>query len=134
LEQALADYDQAIALDPQYAAAYNNRGIAYANLGDLEQAIADYDQALALDPQDALAYNNRGNAYRTLGDLEQAIALDPQYAQAYYNRGIAYYDLDDLEQAIADFRRCLELAPNAPNRAQIEAGIQDLQQQLNQPN
>jgi tetratricopeptide (TPR) repeat protein len=105
-QQAIANYDQAIALDPQYAAVYNNRGIAYTDLGDLEQAIADYDQALALDPQYALAYNNRGIAYADLGDLEQAIAdydqaiaLDPQYAFAYNNRGFAYRNLGDLEQA-----------------------------------
>ena len=85
LAGALADYDQAIALNPQDATAYNNRGIARADQGDLAGALADYDQAIALNPQDATAYNNRGNARQAQGDLagaladyDQAIALNPQ--------------------------------------------------------
>src|SRR5580700_1889733 len=39
---------------------YNNRGVEYANKGDVDRAIADYDQAIALDPKLAAAYNNRG--------------------------------------------------------------------------
>ena len=54
LDQAIADYTQAIALDPKYAVAYNNRGIAYCDKGDLDQAIADYTQAIALDPKYAV--------------------------------------------------------------------------------
>jgi tetratricopeptide (TPR) repeat protein len=85
--QAIADYDQAIALDPQYVAHTSIGASLTTTWAIWRQAIADYDQAIALDPQNALAYNNRGIAYRDLGDLEQAIAdydqaiaLDPQYA------------------------------------------------------
>jgi Flp pilus assembly protein TadD len=65
-------------LDPQDAAAYYNRGLAYHEKGDLDRAIADFDQALALDPQAAEAYNNRGTAYYDKGDLDHAgAALRP---------------------------------------------------------
>jgi tetratricopeptide (TPR) repeat protein len=60
LDRAMADYDQAIALDAKLAAAYNNRGLAYHNKGNLDHAIADFSAAIALDPKDAKAYNNRG--------------------------------------------------------------------------
>jgi hypothetical protein len=40
----MADYDQAISLDPKLAEAYNNRRAARADQGDLAGAIADYDQ------------------------------------------------------------------------------------------
>jgi tetratricopeptide (TPR) repeat protein len=43
--------------------AYNNRGLAYADLGQYKQAIKDYDRAIELNPEDAKAYNNRGIAY-----------------------------------------------------------------------
>ena len=118
LAQAIADYSQAIALDPQGAYAYNNRGHAYYTQGDLAQAIADYSQAIALDPQDAAAYTGRGYAYYTQGDLAQAIAdydaaiaLDPQYAHAYNNRGNAYRDQGDLPQAVADYTQAIALDP-----------------------
>ena len=47
-DQAIADFDEAIALDPQDALAYANRGYAYYNLGDDDKAIADYERALEL--------------------------------------------------------------------------------------
>ena len=52
----------AIALDPEDADAYHNRGNAYYDMGDLEQAIADHGQAVALDAQYADAHSARGNA------------------------------------------------------------------------
>ena len=74
------------AIEPQDAEAYNSRGLAYCDKGNLDQAIADYDQAIALDPQFALAYYNRGLAYygkgdldRAIADYDEAIALDPEY-------------------------------------------------------
>jgi tetratricopeptide (TPR) repeat protein len=51
LNRAIADYNQAIALDPKYAVAYYNRGVMYNDKGDLDRAIADYNRAIALDPK-----------------------------------------------------------------------------------
>ena len=64
-EEALASYDKAIALKPDYAEAYSNRGNALRDLKRLEDALASYDKAIALKPDFAEAYNNRGNALRT---------------------------------------------------------------------
>jgi tetratricopeptide (TPR) repeat protein len=118
-EQAITDYDQAIALDPDDAVAYNNRGLARYDQGDPEGAIADYDRAMALNPDYAAAHNNRGVARRSLDDLEgaivdydRAIALDPDYAKTYHDRGIARYDQGDLEGAIADFDWAIALDPD----------------------
>jgi len=51
LDGALADYSRAIELDPKYAPAYYNRGIAKNAKGDLDGAIADYNRAVELDPK-----------------------------------------------------------------------------------
>ena len=49
-EQAMADYNKAVELDPDYALAYYNRGMSYVDSGDLEQAIADFEWYLELAP------------------------------------------------------------------------------------
>ena len=58
--EAIAEYNQAIKLNPAYALAYSNRGFAKASLGDYVSAIADYDRAIQLKPDLILAYSNRG--------------------------------------------------------------------------
>ncbi|MBI4125836.1 MAG: tetratricopeptide repeat protein [Deltaproteobacteria bacterium] len=82
--EEIADYDQALALNPKYATAYYNRGVAKGDIGRFAEAIADYDRALALDPKYATAYYNRGVAKEELGywaeakaDFETARNLDP---------------------------------------------------------
>src|SRR5262249_7737007 len=64
VDRAIANFSEAIRLDPKYAEAYYVRGVAYGNKGDLDRAIADYSEAIRLDPKLAAAYNNRGNAYK----------------------------------------------------------------------
>ncbi|MBR8841214.1 MAG: tetratricopeptide repeat protein, partial [Stigonema ocellatum SAG 48.90 = DSM 106950] len=121
-DRAIADYNQALKLDPNYAKAYIGRGNAYGNKKDYDRAIADFNQALKLDPNDAYAYNNRGNAYsykkdydRAIADFNQAMKLDPNDAYAYNNRGYAYLYKSDYDRAIADFNKAVQLNPNNAN-------------------
>ncbi len=48
--KALADYTKAIQLDPQYANAYNNRGLAHYHSKAYDKAIADFTRAIQLKP------------------------------------------------------------------------------------
>ena len=52
-DEAIAAYQQAIALDPKYAYPHNGLGNVYRETGPLREAIAAYQQAIALDPKDA---------------------------------------------------------------------------------
>ncbi|GAF91447.1 unnamed protein product, partial [marine sediment metagenome] len=70
--QAISDYTRAIELNPKYALAYNNRGLAYGNLGQYSKAISDFTRAIELNPKYAKAYNSRGIAYASLGKFEEA--------------------------------------------------------------
>jgi tetratricopeptide (TPR) repeat protein len=63
LDRAIADYNEAIRLDPKQANAYVNRGVVWREKGDLDGAIAEYNEAIRLDPEQAIAYSNRGNAW-----------------------------------------------------------------------
>jgi tetratricopeptide (TPR) repeat protein len=74
INRAIADYTQAIALNPQHEYAYNNRGSAYYTKGELDRAIADFTQAIAINPVFDGAYTNRGIVYYDKGELDRAIA------------------------------------------------------------
>ena len=63
-DQAIAEYDRAIALDPRLADSYNSRGNARRAKGDLEGAHGDYSAALRVDPRQAAVYCNRGSLQR----------------------------------------------------------------------
>src|SRR5262249_4979590 len=120
-DKAVADYTEAIALNPKYELAWFNRGVAHAQLGQLDKAVADYTQLIELDPKFASARFNRGVIYADLGqpdkavaDYSEAIALapdDPQLVQAYLARAIAHSRLDQFEQARADYQAFLKRAP-----------------------
>jgi hypothetical protein len=55
----LESYDRAIALKPEYAIAFMNRGLALQELKRLDEAVASYDRAIALKPGYADAFRNR---------------------------------------------------------------------------
>ena len=85
---ALADYGRALALNPEDARAYNNRGNTHRNLQDYAAALADYGRALELNPEYASAYYNTACTYALQSQVEdactwlqKAIARDEKYRQ-----------------------------------------------------
>ena len=66
-DRAIADYTQAIRLNPDDAYAYYSRGKAYHWKDDYDRAIADYEQALRIDPGHTRAKNNLENARKARG-------------------------------------------------------------------
>ena len=70
---AITHYTAAIDLKPDLVEAYNNRGIAYRNTGNLDAAIEDFNRAIDLDSEYAGVYNNRGDAYADKDDFDAAI-------------------------------------------------------------
>ncbi len=116
LPLATVDLTKAIELDPEYADAYNQRGIAFRRNGDFARAIADQSKAIEIKPTFAPAYNSRGFAYqqqkdydRALVDYNKAIELDPGYAIAHFNRAITHAKKDDTNCAIADLKQAIKL-------------------------
>lgn len=81
--QAIAAYSQAIALNPQYAEAYNNRAYTYMMQADYARALPDLDTAIRLRPTYVHALMNRGDIYNF------NYQIDRQKAIADYDRVIA---------------------------------------------
>jgi len=133
LGKAIADYTEAIRLDPQLAEAYGRRGLAHARRGEAEQVIADLDMALHLDaevlkPDTYQVFRSRGLAHFHRRELDAAI-LDhteeirrtPYYADGYLHRARAYLAKDDAAAAIADFSEAIRVEPFRPE-GYIERG------------
>jgi tetratricopeptide (TPR) repeat protein len=115
-DRALADYNVAIAISPEFVDAYINRGIVYGEGSLFGKAVEDFNRALAIDPMSAKAYLNRGAAYLGMGDygaaindLERATTLDPANAAAFYNLGLAYMETGQREKALRAMDRAARL-------------------------
>ena len=113
---AIANFTQALALNPNIPQAYLGLGIATAKQGNKQQAIYNYDRALQFNPNLAEAYFGRGQAYyelgnkqKAIGDYEQAIRVNPDYGLAYLERGAIRCMLGTKSQAVADFHQAGEL-------------------------
>jgi tetratricopeptide (TPR) repeat protein len=120
--EAVAQFNQAVSLNPRYTIAYFLRAYVKDQLNDPQGALADYNQATSLNPKDATAYYNRGilkdeklnDSQGALADFNKAISLYPKYADAYNHRGILKDEkLNDPKGALADFNKTISLNPKS---------------------
>ncbi|MFN7557735.1 tetratricopeptide repeat protein, partial [Microcystis sp.] len=113
---AIADFTQALQLEPKDADAYYNRGYAELVLGQYERAIADYTQALTINPNYVNALGNRCYVHyltkkyeAAVEDCTKAIALNGNFADFFIYRGNAKDDLGRHAEAIEDYTKALSL-------------------------
>jgi tetratricopeptide (TPR) repeat protein len=104
---AIAEYQQAIAIDPRHGDAQVNLGRLLHEAGQPEQALAHYRSALAVRPDDPIAAFNLGVALEDLGRgaeaieaYQRAIAIAPDSADAHYNVARLYEQRGESESAI----------------------------------
>lgn len=110
LDEAEIDYNAVLAILPNDAATYNNRGIIYASRGDYERAMADYDKAIELPyTEKQNSYFNRGLLNYELGDYAAALAdlsavidLDSTDTEAYLIRAYVYQTQSDEAASLTD--------------------------------
>jgi tetratricopeptide (TPR) repeat protein len=118
-DQAIKDFDRAIALAPSDYLGFANRGRLYGKTGRLDKAIEVLEKAIALNPSHLDAYNirvNMGVAYAEAGRIDKAIEqfdnavlMDQDHALAYKNRGMLYAMTGDKERAALDFQKACDL-------------------------
>ena len=117
---AITRFDRAIAINPDLAQAYLDRGFAKRYLKETDAALADFNRALELNPNLSGAYTARGYIYRERGDVQRALAEFTRSievesnVEAYYERGQTYESLGDHQKAIADFDEAIALMRDAP--------------------
>jgi superkiller protein 3 len=127
VDEAVAEFQKAVALDPKYVAAQLNLGYAYDRKGQIEEAMAQYQKVIALEPGNLFAHNNLGVLYDKKGlyteavkEFEQVLQVDPSNATARDNlerakssTGIA----QEREERFAQARKEVEARPNDPRAA-----------------
>ncbi|EDX85026.1 tetratricopeptide repeat domain protein [Synechococcus sp. PCC 7335] len=119
-DDALADYNRAIELNPKFDRAFSNRGNLHAIRHNWQDAIADYDEAIDLNPLNIRARLNQAVTFREMGNYEEAlICLDialffrPKSAVLYAERGRTYHLQGYRNRAIAAYTTACHLAEDS---------------------
>lgn len=115
-ERALADFEMAVIVQPDFPRALNNLGVAYSRRGEEQRAEQAYLRAIAADSDFAAPHHNLGNLYSRQDRLAEAIrsygvAIRRQSKNpyAYFHLGLAQYRAGDIAAAIAAFERAIAL-------------------------
>jgi hypothetical protein len=118
---ARPEFDHAIELKEDYAAAYFNRGIAFLSNSNYELAVGDFTWAIDTNDQfDPRAYLLRGKAnlllretQAALADFERVLELNPYEAEALLGRGKIRLDSRAYADAITDLTASIQIKPTA---------------------
>ena len=117
-DKAVADFDEALKLEPKNASIYNNRANARNDKGEGDAAMADFDAAIKVNPRYAAAYFNRANALaakgetdRALKDYDAAIRNNKRNVNAYIARGALFLASGATAKARADMKQAARIAP-----------------------
>jgi tetratricopeptide (TPR) repeat protein len=131
--QAIASFDRAIALRPDYADAFLMRGRASVAQGRPLTAIPDFTKVVDARPRDPIALLDRGSAQlevqefaKALSDFTRAIELDPSLDKAYNLRGITLRVMGQPQKALEDLNRAVALRETMDNLFQRAATNQIL--------
>ncbi len=124
--EALANYDRALSLVPDYIDAIYNRGNALHELGRYEEALASYDRVLAARANDGNALNNRGKALKELNRYDEALACSAQALAALPDNIVAHCNeasmrllIGDLPRGFAEYEWRWKKADMAPAQRQF---------------
>jgi tetratricopeptide (TPR) repeat protein len=117
-DHAIADFNEALRLDPTHAAAMNGRAIVWYRQGAFDRAIADFEGAIRLNPKDGAIRCNLGTVWRDKGDFDRAIIeyteavrVDSRVSICLGTRGEAWRLKGDLDRALADQDQAIRSNP-----------------------
>ncbi len=118
-DQAIKDYQAAIAQDLTFAPAHTNLGLAFYKKSDYESAVQSFENALRLDPTHAQTYSNLGvvlyesqKLIESLAAYEKAIQYKSDYFEAYSNRGNVLKELRQFEFALKSYDEAIAINNN----------------------
>jgi tetratricopeptide (TPR) repeat protein len=117
-QRALADYKEAVRLDPKSAIAFRDRAALFYKLGECEKSLAEINKSLEIEPASPYSLVCRGLTLlendlpeKALADADAVLRLTPKYLHARALRGAALHNLDRNEEAIAEYTAILRDNP-----------------------
>ena len=119
VDEAIAEYQEALQINPDYGDAHINLGSALLQAARLDEAIAQLQKALQIKPNYAAAHYNLGVALRQKGRVDEAIAqlqkalqIKPGFAEAHYSLGNALCQNGRMDEAIIHYQEALQINPD----------------------
>ena len=116
--RALHNYNKALALNPEDAQAYNNRGLIYYIMKKYSCAQKDFRRAIGIDHLPRF-YNNRAESYLAVKKFDLALrdytySLKSAYRNffTYYNRANFYYHQNEFSKALSDYNQAIKIWPS----------------------
>lgn len=117
-DNALIQFEKALALDPYNVEALNGRGLIHQGEKRHAEAIEDFTAVHGLVPQRADPLVARATSYLALdrlteaaSDLDEAVQSEPNSGHAWSMRGLAYERLGNKKQAAACYNRAIAIQP-----------------------
>ncbi len=116
--EAISEFQKALQLRPDSAAAHNNLGISLYGQGEIQKAVNEYKAALMLKPDHVNAHMNLAMAFYQQGDLEASIShlrdalrLQPKLAYAHYQLALALKKQGNVEEAKSHYESAIQINP-----------------------
>jgi tetratricopeptide (TPR) repeat protein len=133
-DKAIADFDEAIRLDPNNSLALRVRGATWANKDDYAKALADFNEAIRVDPYNVDALNHRAsfmagskhaefrNGQQAVADATRACELTDWKVSRYLGTlAAAYSTQGDFDAALKWNAKAIELTPDGQRKYLIDA-------------
>ena len=119
VNEAIAHFQAALQINPNFVAAHNNLGNALFQQGEVDEAIVHFQTALQIKPDTAEIHNNLGNALLQKDSVDEAMVhfqtalqIKPNFAEAHYNLGIALIKKRSMDEAIIHLQTALQINPS----------------------
>lgn len=131
LQEALKQYDQAIAIDPKFALAHGNRANILVTAGMADEALRSFDRAVALKPDSSLDWVNRGALLHdlkryddALASFDKSLAIEPDEPRILLNRANTLTALGRNAEAKAVLEQIVKIDPKFASADGATAGTQ----------
>ena len=122
LEQALVEFEAAVAMEPSLAVAHSGMGVIYRRMGEYARAIECFANALRHNPNSFDDSINLAQLYHFTKRLSDAVEaylhacdLRPGDFNAQLNLGVCYWESGDLNQAAERYQKAVEIDPDSPH-------------------
>lgn len=118
-DDAIASYNKAIKIEPDFAEGYNNLGSAFQCSGDVQAAIPYFEKAIKIKPNYDEPHFNKGTGLMILGQVDnaadyfmKAIKLNPNHYNSFNALGEIAREKGNLDEAVNKFKKAIKIKPD----------------------